>query len=344
MAHNIDMTNNRANIAFLGSRQDVWHRLGQEMIPGQPIEAWAKQAGLEWSAVKVDAIANLAGPEFDHLAAGDRFRKVEDRCHIVRSDNGHPLGYASTRYQPVQPAEQLSWFDQYITADSHFQLDAAGSLKQGEIIWATALYRDPLQIGGDKHLARVLMTTTFDGTGSTINKGTMTRVICNNTLDAALGEKGCVVRTRHSTKFDARKVGQELAQLAKGFVHFKAMGDAMAATAMPSEDVSQLFKHVLEIPFDCPQKDISTRKLNQFQALRNAYGATLREGTEPNTVWTALQSITRYVDHDKDVKGNGASVDEKRFTSAQFGSGAAMKAKAVAFLMPRIADKVLVAA
>src|ERR1700704_2377376 len=45
MAHNIDMTNDRANIAFLGSRNDVWHRLGQEMQPGMDIPAWAKAAG-----------------------------------------------------------------------------------------------------------------------------------------------------------------------------------------------------------------------------------------------------------------------------------------------------------
>lgn len=333
MAHNIDMSNKRANIAYLGSRHDVWHELGQEMKPGQSIDTWAREAGLAWEAIKVPAIADLSGPEWQHIDANKRMAKVEDRVHIVRSDTARPLGYASNRYQPVQPRDTLEWFDKYIAADGdHFALDAAGSLKGGEIIWATALYRDPLVIGGDKHQARILMTTTFDGTGSTINKGTMTRVICNNTLDAALSVKGCVVRTRHSTKFDARKVGQELASLAKGFLEFKAMGDAMAKTDMKLEDVGLLFKTLLEIPFDMPQKDVSSRKQNQFQALRNAYGATLREGTEPNTVWAALQAVTRYVDHDKDVKGNGVGVAEKRFTSAQFGTGAQMKAKAVSFL------------
>lgn len=28
MSANIDMTNNRANIAFIGSRNDIWHRMG----------------------------------------------------------------------------------------------------------------------------------------------------------------------------------------------------------------------------------------------------------------------------------------------------------------------------
>ncbi|MGO3930848.1 hypothetical protein [Rhodopseudomonas pseudopalustris] len=42
MAHNIDMTNGRANIAYLGSRMDVWHRLGQEMRPGMSTADWSR--------------------------------------------------------------------------------------------------------------------------------------------------------------------------------------------------------------------------------------------------------------------------------------------------------------
>ena len=56
MAANIDMTNNRANIAFLGSKADIWHSMGQEMKKDQPIQTWAREAGLGWRAVKVPAI------------------------------------------------------------------------------------------------------------------------------------------------------------------------------------------------------------------------------------------------------------------------------------------------
>ena len=340
MAHNLDMTNGRANIAFLGSRQDVWHRLGQEMQPSMSIDAWAKAAGLDWSAVKVPAIASLEGATFDHIAPAHRFRVVDERNFVVRSDNGHPLGYVSERYQPVQPREVLDWFDRYIAVDERFQLDVAGSLKQGEIIWATATYKDPLEVAGDKHVARVLMTTTFDGTGSTINQGTMTRTVCNNTLTVALADKRAVVRTRHNTTFNPQAVGEELARIAQGFATYKAMGDAMATAEMAKEEVSTFFKAILDIPFEAKSDEVSSRKMNQFQALKNAYGETVREGTAPGTAWAALNTITRYVDHDRTTRGNGVSAEEKQFTSAQFGSGAAMKAKAMDLLMPRIADKV----
>lgn len=342
MAHNIDMTNGRANMAFLGDRQDIWHRLGQQMQPGQTIQEWAQQAGLDWTALKVPAIAALSGPQFDHLDASTRLREVEGQQFVVRSDNGRPLGYVSTQYQPVQPVDVLDWFKDYIGVDDRFALDCAGSLKNGEIIWATASFRDSLSIVGEEHKARLLMTTTFDGSGATINKATMTRVVCNNTLDAALSDKKATIRTRHNTRFDAARVGQELATIAAGFEHYKAMAEGMVAIQQSQADVSNFFKAMLDIPFDAKQEDISSRKMNQFRALGIAYKETVLEGTQAGTAWTALNSITRWVDHEKATRGENKV--EAQVLSANFGHGAALKAKAVGLLMPDLRQPVLIAA
>lgn len=343
MSHAIDMSNGRANIAFVGSRADVWHRLGQEMQPGMSVQEWASAAGLEWTGIKVPAIAALEGVAFDHIPAGERFRQVEGQNFVVRSDNGTPLGYVSDRYQPVQPREVLEWFDRYISVDERFKLDVAGSLRGGATIWATATYNGDLQVAGERHRARVLMTTTFDGSGATINQGTMTRTVCANTLKVALADARACIRTRHNTKFDAAKVGKELAQLAQGFAEFKAVGDALAMAEMAADEVSAFFKDCLDIPFDVASKDVSTRKLNQFQALNSAYRTSVKEGAQDGSAWAALNAITRYVDHDRSSRG-GESTEEAKFASAQFGSGAAMKEKAMGLLMPRIKDRVLVTA
>lgn len=333
MTHNIDITNGRANIAFLGSRNDIWHRLGTEMASGMSVKQWAISAGLEWSAIKVPAVAILSGLEFDHIDATKRFRAVDGQNFLVRSDNGHPLGYVSDVYKPVQPTEVLDWFQRYVGVDDRFKLDCAGSLIKGKIIWATATYTDPLDIVGEKHSARLLMTTTFDGTGSTINKGTMTRVVCNNTLDAALADTKATIRTRHNTKFEANKVSRELTAIATGFIQYRVMAEAMTQIDMTAADLSHFFKAVLDIPFDAKQDDISSRKLGQFQAVTSAYRATVQEGTQAGNAWAALNSITRYVDHDRSTRG-GDTKDEARVLSANFGSGAALKAKAVGLLLP----------
>jgi phage/plasmid-like protein (TIGR03299 family) len=333
MAHNLDFSNGRANIAFLGSRKDIWHKLGTEMAPGMSIDEWAIAAGLNWEVVKSQARLCLTGSEFRHLPESLRNAIVPDRFDLVRSDTGSPLGYASNIYQQHQPREVLSWFQQYVGVDDRFQIDVAGSLKGGAVIWATASYNGDIDVAGDKHRARLLMTTTFDGSGATRNQATMTRVVCDNTLQASLSDKRAIVSTRHNTKFDAAKVSRELGAIAQGFAEFKAMGDAMSLIHMSERDTVAFFKALLDIPFDATSDDISGKKRNAFDALANAYEKTLQEGTPKCTQWTALNAVTRYVDHDKHTKGSDEN--ESRFLSSNFGSGAAMKAKAVALLMPK---------
>ncbi len=269
MSANIDTSNGRDNVAFLGSRKDVWHHLGQEMVPGMSIEAWAKAAGLDWTAVLVPAYADLRGTcghdkELSYLSA---LKEVPNRFFNVRSDTGHVLGYASDRYQNVQPKDVLSWFERYISVDDRFALDVAGSLGQGETIWATATYNGDITVAGEKHTARLLMSTTFDGSAATINQGTITRVVCNNTLNAAHYDKRAVIRTRHNTAFQPATVAKELARIAQGFEVYKLMGDALAQAEMTREATAEFFKAMAGIPKDAKDEEISTRKENQYRDL-----------------------------------------------------------------------------
>lgn len=336
MAHNIDTSNGRDNIAYLGSRNDVWHRLGQEMAPGQSIEQWAAAAGLDWRAVKVPAFA-------DGEAIGHGVIEVPGQYFNVRSDTGHVLGYCSERYENVQPADVLAWFERYIAVDSRFELDVAGSLKGGEIIWATAKYNGGMTIAGDEHSARLLMSTTFDGSGSTINQCTVTRVVCNNTLNAAQYDKRAVIRTRHSTRFNPGQVARELAAVAQGFQVYKAIGDALAGVELSRAQVADFFKDCLGIKRDAQADDISTRKQNQYRELAGAYVASQAEGTG-ETAWGALQAVTRYVDHDRSVRNGDGNEQAARFAAAQFGSGAVLKGQAMGLLLPLIRDRMPVLA
>ncbi len=349
MSANIDMSNNRANIAFLGSRNDIWHRMGTEKKPGESLESWRIDAGLNFRAVKVPAIVALSGDSWDHIPAEKRFLPAPDRSFVVRSDTAGLLGYVSGEqesngYQIVQPAEVLDWFDRYIQVDDRFALDVAGSLDGGKRIWATARYNGDIDVAGETHSARVLMSTTFDTSGATINQCTMTRVVCENTIRIAHADSKAQIKTRHATKFDAAKVGRELGQLAQGFAQYKAIGDALGQYEMARDAVSDFFKDCLEIPRSAKSDDVSTRKLNQFRDLSEAYKTSVKEGAPKDTAWAALQAITRYADHDRSVKSGDQSESVARFNSAQFGTGDAIKGHAMALLLPLVKDKVLVAA
>lgn len=344
MAHNLENIDGVYSFAFTGERTEIWHRLGQELPADATQAQWINASGFGFTVAKVPAIVGLEGAEFDHIPAERRFMPASNRKFIVRQDNGHVLGMASDMYQVVQPTDVLEWFERYITVDDRFHLDAAGVLEHGEKLWATAKFNGDLTVAGDRHIARLLMSTSYDQTQPTINQATTTRVVCQNTMRVAHNDNRAVVRTRHTSRFDGSRVARELSSIAQSFETYKAMGDAMAQTEMAKEDVSKFFKELLEIPFEAKKDDVSTRKMNQFADMSRAYSATKRErNSERDDVWTALQAVSRYVDHDRSVR-NADNELVGRFTSATFGSGDSMKGRAMELLMPRIRDKVLVAA
>jgi phage/plasmid-like protein (TIGR03299 family) len=347
MSANLDMTNNRANMAFMGSRKDIWHRMGQQMDAGMSIDQWAAAAGLNWAAVKVPAIVALQGEAFDHIDASKRFLPAPDRAFVVRGDTGGLLGYVSGEgesegYRIVQPREVLDWFQRYISVDDRFALDVAGSLDGGKRIWATAVYNGAVEISGEDHRFRVLMSTTYDASGATINQMTGTRVVCENTLRMAFCDRDAVIKTRHSTAFDAKRVGKELAKLASSVAKYKAVGDAMGTVEMASDQVSDFFKDMLEIDRTAKRDDISARKANQFKDLSLAYKKSVNEGAPKNSVWAALQAVTRYADHDRSVRTGDQSESVARFNAAQFGSGDQFKGKAMELLLPLVKDRVTI--
>jgi phage/plasmid-like protein (TIGR03299 family) len=340
MADNIDTSNSRYNIAFLGSRDNIWHRHGQQQKPGQTIKEWADAAGLAFTAILVPITADLSGADFAHLPPELRNAVIHNRKAIVRNDTGAPLGIGSDIYRIHQPAEVLEFFGRQIEVDDRFQLDVAGSLDGGRKIWATAKFNGDVSVAGDKHLARVLMSTTFDGSGSSKNKMSLTRVVCDNTLATALGDGQGIVITTHRSKFDAAKVAKELAALAQSVETFKHIGDALAQNEMGRDEVSKFFKEILDIPFEASKDETSTRKLNQFAALNQAYRTTVSERNgDRDNAFVALQAVTRWTDHDR------GSDEEKRFVSSNFdGGNERIKAQAMQILLPRVRDKVLVSA
>ncbi len=310
-----------ANIAFRGERNSIWHRLGNQMRSGMSVQEWAEAAGTDFEAVMVPAYMLING----------EMREVPGVKHCARKDNNYHLGVATNVYKLVQPIETLQVLEPYCTSDSRFELDVAGHLSGGKRVWATAVFNDDFTVAGDKFKARLLASTSYDGKAATVIKATTTRAVCDNTLDMALLSKGGEIRVRHATKFDHEFVGRQLAEIIQNMEQFKRMGDAMAQHHMRTDETQAFLRRLLDIPTE-DLSEVNTRKVNTLNDLQHAYDATVREGTEPGTAWCALNAVTRYVDHTRGTRSTGQGETENRFFSAQFSSGAAMKAKAVDML------------
>lgn len=195
MAHLVE------NMAYVG--QEPWHGLGSHLPKNQPIEVWQKSAGMDWQIRETEVLYSVA-------SEGVNLRPNRDAKVLFRSDTLAPLSVVGNRYKVVQPQEVLEFYKDLVSAGG-FELETAGVLKEGRKLWALAKTgQETVLKGGDKVKAYLLLATSCDGTLATTAQFTSVRVVCNNTLQLAVGDRSGAVRVPHSTKFDPATVKAEL--------------------------------------------------------------------------------------------------------------------------------------
>ncbi len=174
MAHLVE------NMAYVDA--EPWHGLGNQLPPNQPIEVWQRAAGMDFTIKETDVLFNVSDEGGLHVKANG------DAKVLYRSDNHTPLSVVSKRYKVVQPHDVLEFY-RTLTEAGGFQLETAGVLESGKKLWAMARTgQSTLLKGGDKVNAYLLLATSCDGTLCTTAQFTSVRVVCNNTLQMAVGD------------------------------------------------------------------------------------------------------------------------------------------------------------
>ena len=181
-----------------------WHGLGNKLTPNQPIEVWQNEAGMDWRINETEVLYSVSGGDGLHLKSNP------DNKVLFRSDTHSPLSVVSKRYKVVQPHDVLEFYRDLVSVGG-FELETAGVLKGGKKLWALAKTgQETLLRGNDRVKAYLLLATSCDGSLCTTAQFTSVRVVCNNTLQLAVGDSGGAVKVPHSTEFDPQQVKQTL--------------------------------------------------------------------------------------------------------------------------------------
>ena len=329
MGHMIDETTGRAAIAYAG--KTPWHGLGQQLSEGADIDTWTREAGLGYSVQACDV--QYETPAVTGLQVWPE-RKV-----LTRSDTGAPLAVVSKDYRVVQPAEVMDFFRK-LTDIGGFQMETAGALSHGRRVWALARVGDGAPVvDGDLVKPYLLLGTSYDGTMATIAKFTAIRVVCNNTITPAVNgradetDKGYLkssVRVLHSAQFDADAVRLQLGIVADQFERFIVQSRQLARRDMNFTEADQFVQELLR-PYHQSALEITDTKaykrvIELWQG--RAIGSDILSASKVSgSRWAMLNAVTQLVDHER-----GRS-DNTRLESAWFGTGAALKNRALELLI-----------
>ncbi len=309
MAHLVE------NMAYVGATP--WHGLGNQLTRNQPLEVWAKQAGMNWQ-INESPIHYIAG---EHERLGE-LKQYSDSKVLYRSDTKEALSVVGNRYKVVQPEEILEFYRD-LTHYAGFELETAGVLKGGRKLWALARTgQTGVLKGNDQSNAYVLLATACDGSMATTAQFTSIRVVCNNTLAIALhGQSAATVKVKHNTIFDADKVKRELGLSVSVWSQFMDEMKALSNRKVKDKEAEQFISTL----FTDPATQASNQKaMNRVHELFNGHGRGSQLASSKGTAYGLLNAVTEFIDHERRAKNT-----DYRLDSAWFGLGASIKQNAL---------------
>jgi phage/plasmid-like protein (TIGR03299 family) len=201
MGHNIFFNEDTKQHAFFSVHQKAWHGLGQ-IVSDYPTSAAAMQyAGLDFEVSKRGLFATAGNSDIGNL---DSCLTVPDYYATIRTDNNTVLGVVGKDYEVVQNRDAFSFFDAIVGGEG-ILYETAGALGKGERIFITAKLPAYIKVGNDDLIEQYLfLTTSHDGSGSIMAAFTPVRIVCANTLNAALKNCSNAVRIKHTANAKER--------------------------------------------------------------------------------------------------------------------------------------------
>ena len=303
-------------MAYAGEKP--WHGLGNKLTTLQPLDVWKRQAGMDWM-IEESEVRYITG---NHTVGA--IHSFPEQKVLYRSDTKRPLAVVSKRFQVVQPDEVLEFYRD-LTEHAGFELETAGVLKEGRKFWALARTGQSTTLKGkDQVNGYLLLATACDGSLATTAQFTSVRVVCNNTLQIALGDNRGAVKVPHRSEFNADVVKQQLGITVAPWNRFVSKMKDLVACPVDPDSVDGLLRRVLVYPGQSGAPAVvNEQAVRSVRALYDGGGRGAQLASSRGTAWGLLNSVTEYVDHHRRARS-----DDHRREAAWFGQGAQFKQRA----------------
>lgn len=310
--HNLEIIDGSAQMAYRASQGVPWHGLGVPVDDDMTPQEMMKAAGVDWKVTKADTYAQI---ETD---SGTRLEPTGLQA-LVRETDGKVLTQVGKGWKPVQNEEAFNFFDEFVKSGD-MQMDTAGSLKDGQIVWALADIKEGFSLFNGDEIKGYLLFSNPHVYGKTVDiRFCLERVVCNNTLTMALNETGQPsVRVNHRSEFDAEHVKQVLGLSKSKIINFKEAAEFLGSKKYTKESLKTYFGNVFGFS-QTEQGKLSRTAERAMEIVETQPGAEYKKGT----YWQAFNAVTYLADHKL-----GRSNDS-RMASSWFGVNAKRKLDAL---------------
>jgi len=298
------------NDSMFSVREMPWHGLGVVLdeYPHSIDEALEK-AGLGWKITHGDVLVVKRPDWTDDFGAKHPPELIPAKGFRanLREDTGEVLGIVSDEYEVVENRDAFRFLDALIGSELHFE--TAGSLWGGRRVWCLARLPEYVELGGDPSATYIYVANSHDGSMAVTAAVTPIRIVCANTLGAALRQAEHEVnaqrtfRFRHTgnlqTKFaEARQV---LGMTLNYEKEFKVLADRLALEPIGEAALEhRVLRHLWVIEQDTGARARANREraIEHVLAIFRGRGqAGDTTGNSPGSKWVAFNAIAEHLDY-----------------------------------------------
>ena len=304
MAHLLESENGET--AFASFREPAWHGLGTVFTEEVSTAEMLKKAKLNSWNVRLEDV------EIPEDFASDKNYSFVVRDNPFRQNQKDVLGVVGERYVPLQNEDLFDFADNLL--DNGGRWETAGSIKGGRVVFgALALERetviDPNGVG-DKVNTYLLVNTSHDGSIAIQASITPVRVVCANTLNLALGNRGRggsvkqSFKIRHTQTASGKvQIAREALGLANAYIdEFSLMANKMIQTEVSKKKFDEIVLALYPEPKDESKKIAMTKYVNKIDLINDIYVGDFNN-TITGTAWGVANALTERLDWYRSGRG-----------------------------------------
>lgn len=217
---------------------------------------------------------------------------------VVRMDNLAPLGVVGERYTPIQNRDAFEPL-RYLQEEGFIEeFEQAGILGAGQRAFIVARLGKDMGLS-DEHHARVLFSTTHDGSGAYSVRAIAERLFCANQIPR-LSKLGTRILTIRHTYSATRRVQQVRAAVMSEVRWFDEYAEAYERMLNTTVDTARIGAYVNQVA-PMPPKDATERQVCAGLKRQQDVLARIHGGYNENikgTVAALFQGAVEYSDYD----------------------------------------------
>tara|TARA_R110001592_G_scaffold166438_1_gene401476 strand:- start:1364 stop:2335 length:972 start_codon:yes stop_codon:yes gene_type:complete len=307
---------------WLGNAERAWHGLGVVTEGTLPAREAFEIANALFTVEKRELSYPREIVGYNSEDSVQRFDRAPAGVYgLIRTDSQTLLGVVTKQYEIVQN-DSLLRMAEFIREE--VDMDCVIVLSDGAKVCFTATLRGAEAdiVPGDTIKRRIVGYLGHDGKTGCGAKFTNIRVVCQNTLTAALRESGASASITHkgtaNANFDALINSIDVARQ-----DFTTECELMREFSREAMNLNQFNEFVDEV-YNIDEGQVFRKRQALERAFQQGYGAV---AYAPDSLWNGFNAITQV---ETSTRGTTAAKGRAQFARGTFGAGAQISKRAFA--------------